>query len=103
MEKRNDRYDSKTEATRILEMSELVSLRYTSLQNVIAKLAKRIDRMAALIENQRSMERKFDDALAIGILVSASDVSELFPKVAVIKTIIDRNIKWEGISSRLFQ
>ena len=100
MVKLNDRYDSKTTASRISKMSELVSIRYTSLRDSIEK---HIDRMAGLIETLRSMGSTFDDALAIGILVASIDVQELLPVVAAIKTLSDRDMKWESVTSRLIE
>ena len=74
MVKLNERYDSQTVASRISKMSELVSIRYTSLKEDIDK---HIDRMAGLIENLRSMGSTFDDTLSIGILVASIDVADL--------------------------
>ena len=96
--KLDDRYDSKTIASRISKMSELVSLRYTSIKD---DMDKHIDKMAGLIEQLRAMGSIFDDALAIGILVASIDVSELLPATAAIKTLSDKEVKWEDVSSRL--
>ena len=100
MEKLYARYDSKTIASRISKMSELVSIRYNSLREDIDK---HIDKLAGIIEQLRSMGSTFDDALAIGILVASISVPELMPATAAIKTLADRDIKWEDISSRLIE
>ena len=100
MEKLDARYDSKTIASRISKMSELVSIRYNSLREDIDK---HIDKLAGIIEQLRSMGSTFDDALAIGILVASISVPELMPATAAIKTLADRDIKWEDISSRLIE
>lgn len=100
MEKLDARYDSKTIASRISKMSELVSIRYNSIRE---DMDKHIDKLAGIIEQLRSMGSTFDDALAIGILVASITVSELMPATAAIKTLADKDIKWEEVSSRLIE
>ena len=98
MAKLDDRYDSKTIATRISKMSELVSLKYTSLRDDVGK---HIDKLAGIIEQLRSMGTNFDDSLAIGILVASIEVPELGPATAAIKTLADKDVKWEDVCARL--
>lgn len=98
MAKLNDRYDSKTIASRISTMSELVSIKYTSLGDDIDK---HIDKVEGLIEKLRAMGTVFDDSLAIGILVASIDLPEMAPATAAIKTLADKDVNWESISSRL--
>ena len=68
MEKLDNRFDSKTISSRISKMSELVSIRYTTVKDDISK---HIDRLAGIIEQLRAMGTTFEDALAIGILVAS--------------------------------
>lgn len=94
------RYDSKSTATRISKMAELVSLKYGNLRDDISK---HIDRMAGLLEQLRSMNTVLDDALAIGILVASIEVSELSAVTAAIKTLAEKDLVWEDVSSRLIE
>ena len=100
MDKLDKQFDSKTIASRISKMSELVSIRYTTIKDDIAK---QIDLLAGIIEQLRAMGTTFDDALAIGILVASIDVTELMPATAAIKTLTDKDMKWEEISGRLIE
>ena len=100
LEKLDRRYDSKTTASKIAKMSELVSMRYTSIRD---DMARHVDRMAALIEQLRSMKTTLDDSLAIGILVASIDVPSLLPITAAIKTLAESDINWEDVTSRLIE
>lgn len=84
MMKLNDRYGSKTIASRISKVSALVSLKYTTTRDDIDK---HIDKLAGIIEELCSMGTTFDYLLAIGILVASIDVPELNPATAAIKTL----------------
>lgn len=100
MEKLDARYDSKTISSRISKMSELVSVRYSTLRDDIDK---HIDKMAGLIEQLRSMGSTFDEALAIGILVASITVPDLLPATAAIKTLTEKDATWELVSGRLIE
>lgn len=84
MSKLDVRYDSKTISSRISKMSELVSVRYSTVKDDIDK---HIDKMAGIIEPLRSMGSTFEDALAIEILVASITATERMPTTAAIKTI----------------
>lgn len=86
LENLDSRYDSKSTASKITKMSELVSVRFPSSK---ADIAKHIDGMAALLEQLRCMEAKMDDSLEVGILIASIDVPDLKPVVAAIKTLAD--------------
>lgn len=100
MEKLDSRYDSKTTASRIAKMSELVGTRFTNLN---ADMSAHVDKMAGLIEQLRSMGTTFDDSLAIGMLVASIEVSELFAVTASIKTLSADSVNWEQVSNRLIE
>lgn len=71
LSKLDARYDSRSTATRIAMMPELVSARYISLRE---DMSAHVDQMAALIEQLRAMGTTFEDALAVGILVASIHV-----------------------------
>ena len=62
MAKLDDRYDSKTTASKITKMVELVSVRY---------MPRHVDKIAALVEQLRSIGTTFDDPLVIGITIAS--------------------------------
>ena len=100
LEKLDKRYNSHSTATKITKMTELVSMKYC---NPKADITKHIDRMASILETLRSMKSGLDEALSIGILVASIEVSELLPVVAAIKTLSERDVKWETVSARLIE
>lgn len=100
LQKLDDRYDSKSSASRISKMTELISMRYVNLKKDIGT---HIDQMAAVLEQLESMETKLPDELAIALLVSSIDVPELSPVTAAIKTLSDDKAKWEDVTARLIE
>lgn len=62
-----------------------------------------VDKMASLIEQLRSMGSTFDYSLAIAMLLSSIEVSELFAVTASINTLSDKNINREEVSNRLIE
>lgn len=89
MEKLDPRYDSKTTASKISKMVELVSLRYSNPRNDITK---HIDRMAAIVEQLAAMESSMDDSLPVGILIASINDAEMRPVVAAIKKLSDIDV-----------
>lgn len=98
--KLDSRYDSKTVPSRISKMSEVVSVRYSTVNDDIEK---HIYKMAGLIEQLRSMGSTFDDALPIGILVASITAPDLMPATAAFKTITESYATWELVSSWLIE
>ena len=98
--KLDERYNSKTTASKISKMAELVSLQYSDRKEDIRT---HIDRMDGLIEELKGMALAIDDTMAIGILVASIKVSKLAPVVAAIKTIPDEEVKWDTVSARLIE
>lgn len=98
LEKLDSRYDSKSTATRIAKFSELVSIKYTSVKD---DMSKHVDRLAGLIAQLRRMGTNFDETLAIGILVASVEAQPLLSVTAAIKTISEKDLKWEDVASRL--
>ena len=86
LEKLDDRYDSKTTASKISKMVELVSLRYSSLRSDITK---HVDRMASINEQLAAMKTIMDESLKVGILIASIETDEVRPVVAAIKTLAD--------------
>lgn len=62
LHKLDARYDSRSTASKIAKMSEMVNNRFSSLHDDITT---HCDNMAGLIEQIRSMGTTFDDSLAI--------------------------------------
>lgn len=100
MKKLDDRYDSKTTATRITKIVELMSNKFVSVDDDIAR---HIDRLAGLLEQLQGMGTKLDKTLQIGILVASIQVPELAPVTAAIKTLAEDDLKWDAVSSRLIE
>lgn len=100
MEKLDARYDSKTTASKISKMVELVSIRYT---NPKQDIAKHIDRMAALFEQLTAMEATMDESLQVGILIASIEVEDLRAVSAAIKTLADDDVKWDTVAERLIE
>ena len=98
--KLDERYESKSTATRISRMSELISLRHTSLRR---NLESHIDEMAALLEQLESMNTKMPHELAIAFLISSIDVTERAPVTEEIKTLAGRNATWESVTARTIE
>lgn len=98
--KLDSRYDSKSTASKIAKVSELVSTRYSSLRE---DMSVHVDRMAGLIEQLKSMGMTLDESLSIGILVASIEVQELMPVTASIKTLSESDVKWEEVSNRLIE
>ena len=94
------RYESKSTASNIAKMSELVSMRFTSLTD---DLSGHIDRMAGLLEQLFSMGSGVADSLAISILVASIEVPLLQPVTAAIKTLAESNINWEDLTNLPFE
>lgn len=100
MNKLNERYDSKSTASKIAKMSELVSMRYMTLKD---DLSGHFDRMAGLLEQLKAMENSLDDSLYIGILVASIEVSHLLPVTAAIKTLVEKDVKLKEVTGRLLE
>lgn len=98
MEKLNERYESKSTASKISKMSELDSMRYTTLKD---DLSGHMDRMAGINEQPKAMGNNFHDSLSIGILVASIELSQLLPVTAAIKRLTEKDIKWEEVTSSL--
>lgn len=98
MKKLDARYDSKSIATRVFKMAELMSIKYTTVSDYISQ---QTDRLAGLLEQLRGMESKTGDTFYDAVLVASIQVSELAPVTAEIKTLAQTNLKWDTVSSRL--
>lgn len=94
------RYDSRSTASKISNMSDMINTRYSSHQDYISA---HCDNMAGLIEQIRSMGTAFYDSLAIGILVYSIEVAELFPVIASINTLSDDKHNWEDVTKLLIE
>lgn len=94
------RYDSKSTSSKISKMSDLVSMRYSTLKEDISK---HIDRMRATTEQLANMGTIVQEPLAIGILVASIDVTALRPVTAAIKTLAERDLTWDTVTERLIE
>lgn len=94
------RYDSKSTASKISRMSELVSDRYKSLREDVAK---HIDRLSGIIVQLRLMDTNLEDSVAVEILIWSIQVPELASETASIKKISERDLKREDVSARLVE
>ncbi|PXF39675.1 Copia protein [Gracilariopsis chorda] len=100
LQKLGERYDSKTAASRIARMTELISMRYSSIKSDVGK---HIDRMKGILEKLESMNTSIPEELSIALLISSIDAEELIPVTAALKTLSDRSATWETVSARLLE
>ncbi|KAI0557113.1 gag-polypeptide of LTR copia-type [Gracilaria domingensis] len=100
LQKLGERYNSKTAASRIAKMTELIALRYL---NTKQGMGKHIDKMKGILEKLEAMNTKIPKELAIAILISSIDASELIPITAALKTLTDDSATWDTVSARLIE
>ena len=98
LKKLRERYDSKTPASRIAKMTELMGLRYESIRK---DLGAHVDRMDGIFEKLDDMQTSIPGELRIAILIASIDASELIPMTAALKTLSDDEANWEDVSARL--
>ena len=100
LKKLSERYDSKSTASRISKMTELISLRYVDLNKDIGT---HIDRMAEILEQLASMNTAISDELSIALLISSIHVNEMAPMAAAVKTMSDESATWDKVTTRLIE
>ena len=100
IKKLNERYDSKSAASCISKMTELISLRYDSLSKDIGG---HIDKMAGIVEQLADMDTSIPDELAIALLIASINVFEMAPIAAAIKTMPDDSADWGSVTTRLIE
>lgn len=98
LQKPDKKYGSRSAVTRIAKMCELISERYSSLRK---DMTVQVYKLAALIEQLRSIRTIFNYTLAVGILVASIHVDELASVKVSINTLVEEIIAWEAISYRL--
>lgn len=79
-------------------MAELIIVKYSSLRDDILK---HIDGMDGILKPFRYIDSVLDDSLAIEILVSSIEASELTPITAAINALDEKDLIWKEVSSRL--
>lgn len=70
-------------------------MKYTSVKDDILK---HVDRVAGLIAPLRHMRNNFDESLAIGILVASVQAQPLLSVTEAIRTVSEKDIKWEVVA-----
>lgn len=92
MAKLDARYSSKTVEIGISNLDEIIYVRYKSFKSDISK---QLDCLDGLIEEMRAMGTSFDNALAIGILLSSIKKDQLIPTTSAIEKLSDKDLNWE--------
>lgn len=92
------RYASKTAASKITKMSDLITMKFTSLRS---DLPMHIDQMRATIEQLKAMSVTIEDSFAVTILVASIEVAALRPATTAIKTLAEDDLKWDTVAERL--
>lgn len=100
LKKLDERFDSKSAASRIAKMTELISLRYDTTKRSVAK---HIDQMAGTLEQLQGMNTPIPDELCIALLIASIQAPEMFPITAALKTLTDENATWEKVTARLIE
>lgn len=98
MKKYDARYSSNSVDRSVSKFSEIVLIRFMSIES---DLAKHVDRLAGLIDKLRGIGTMFGGQLAKGIFVSSIDVEHLLPACAAIKTLVYKDLSRGYVSSRL--
>ena len=94
------RYASKTAASKITKMTDLITMSYMSLKSDITK---HIELMAATVEQLRGMKVTIEESFAVAILVASVQVPSLRPATTAIKTLAEDDLKWETVAERLIE
>lgn len=100
LQKLAERYDSKTAASRIAKMTELITLRY---DNILKDMGEHVDKMAGILEKLEGMDTSLPEEFSIALLISSIAVPELIPMTAALKKLSDDDAKWDDVSSRLIE
>ena len=100
LEKLDARYASKTAASKITKMTDLITMKYKSLKSDITK---HIDLMAAAVEQLKGMDVTIQESFAVAILVASVEVPALRPATTAIKTLAENDLKWETVAERLIE
>ena len=96
----DERYDSKSAATCVTKMTELINLRYDSIKK---SMGTHIDQMAATLEQLEGMKTPIPDELSIALLIASIQVPELTAVAAAVKTMSDDSMTWEKVTARLLE
>ena len=100
VERLDARYRSTSTAAKISKITELVSERYKTVRQ---DMAKHVDRMAGIIEELKNMGLTLDATLTVGLLLESVEASELTAVAAAIKTQAETELKWESVTARLIE
>ena len=100
LEKLDGRYDSRTTASKISKMIELVSLRFT---NPRSDIKNQTDRMAAVLQQVAAMKDSMDEGIQVGMLFASIDVVEMRPVIAALKKLADADVKWDSVANSLIE
>ena len=98
--KLDDRYRSKSTASKISKITELVSIRY---KNVRKDIAKHVDKMSGIVSELKGMKMNLEDTLTVGVLVASIEAPELSAVAAAIKTLAEDDLKWENVAARFIE
>lgn len=98
MAKLDDRYISKTTASKISKTVKLVFVRYSSLKE---SMPRHVDKIAALVVQIHFMGTTLDETLVTGIIVASITVDELKMAWAAFKKFFGDKLKWKDVTARL--
>lgn len=84
LEKLDDRSYGHSTASKIRKMSELVSVRFYSVN---PDMTKHVDKMEAFLEQRRSMKAVIDESQSLMILIALIDTPKFTPVIAEINTL----------------
>lgn len=100
LRKLDERYDSKSAAARISKMTELITMRYDSINK---NMGTHIDQMAAVLEQLEGMNTAIPQELSIALLIASIQAEELHALTAAVKTLNDDSTTWEKVTARLLE
>lgn len=96
----DNHYDSKSSASRIAQMSELVSTWYNSLNE---NISAHVDQLDGLVKQLKGIDTTLEEDLAMGMLVTSIHMAELLQVTQSIKTLSKCHINWEDIDKLLIE
>lgn len=96
--KLQDCYDSRTAASKITRMTDIITNLYTSLN---LEIGKHTDQVVSGIEYFNGMNISLHESFAVALLAIFIDVTALRPALTEIKTLAEEDLKWKTVAEIL--
>ena len=100
LHKLDERYNSKSAATRISKITELITMCYDSIKK---SMGTHIDQMDAVLEQLEGINTSMPLELSVALLIASIQGQELHAVTAAVKTLNDDSITWEKVTARFLE